>query len=87
MTGTSKIPGDSCLARSPKGLDVSALLQGRYEVERLPSDFSAERAVPDYAFNVLNPLGLLYRPVVNEQHLALGGQKPVWPELITATAT
>jgi hypothetical protein len=56
------------------------LLQGHYEAERLPSDFSPERSVPDFAFNVLNPLGLLYRPVVDEDYLENGGQKPVWPE-------
>ena len=54
------------------------LLQGRYEAERLPKDFSPERIVPDFAFNVLNPLGLLYRPVVDEAYLAGGGAKPVW---------
>jgi len=36
--------------------------------------------VPDFAFNVLNPLGLLYRPVVDEEYLANGGQKPTWPD-------
>ncbi len=56
------------------------LLQGRYEAERLPSDFSPDRIVPDFAFNVLNPLGLLYRPVVDEDYLANGGQKPGWPD-------
>jgi hypothetical protein len=56
------------------------LLQGRYEAARLPSDFTPERIVPDFAFNVLNPLGLLYRPVVDEAYLANGGRKPVWPE-------
>jgi peptidoglycan/xylan/chitin deacetylase (PgdA/CDA1 family) len=56
------------------------LLQGRYEADRLPADFSPERIVPDFAFNVLNPLGLLYRPVVDEDYLANGGQKPVWPD-------
>lgn len=56
------------------------LLQGRYEAERLPKDFSPERIVPDFAFNVLNPLGLLYRPVVDEAYLTGGGAKPVWPE-------
>jgi peptidoglycan/xylan/chitin deacetylase (PgdA/CDA1 family) len=55
------------------------LLQGRYEAERLPRDFSPERIVPDFAFNVLNPLELLYRPVVDEHHLETGGQKPTWP--------
>jgi peptidoglycan/xylan/chitin deacetylase (PgdA/CDA1 family) len=56
------------------------LLQGHYEAERLPADFSPERIVPDFTFNVLNPLGLLYRPVVDEDYLANGGQKPVWPD-------
>ncbi|MFY9190550.1 MAG: hypothetical protein WAN89_04695, partial [Lawsonella sp.] len=56
------------------------LLQGRCEAEYLPKDFSPERMVPDFAFNVLNRLGLLYRPVVDEDYLAKGGSKPVWPE-------
>lgn len=61
-------------------VDCQYLLKGHYEAERLPSDFSPERIVPDFAFNVLNPLGLLYRPVVDEEHIARGGAKPVWPE-------
>jgi len=61
------------------GLNYRILLQGHYEAERLPKDFSSERIVPDFAFNVLNPLGLLYRPVVDEDYLASGGAKPVWP--------
>ena len=61
-------------------IDYQKLLHGRYEAERLPKDFSPKRIVPDFAFNVLNPLGLLYRPVVDEDYLAKGGQKPVWPE-------
>jgi len=56
------------------------LLQGRCEAERLPKDFSPERIVPDFAFNVLNPLGLLYRPIVDEDYLAKGGDKSVWPD-------
>lgn len=56
------------------------LLQGLYEAERLPKDFSPDRIVPDFAFNVLNPLGLLYRPVVDEDYLANGGEKPVWQD-------
>lgn len=56
------------------------LLQGRYEAERLPTDFSPDRIVPDFAFNVLNPLGLLYRPVVDEDYLENAGQKPTWPD-------
>ena len=61
-------------------IDFQKLLQGRYEAECLPKDFSPERIVPDFGFNVLNPLGLLYRPVVDEDYLAKGGQKPVWPD-------
>jgi len=60
--------------------DYKKLLQGRYEAERLPKDFSPDRVVPDFAFNALNPLGLLYRPVVNEHYLENGGKKPVWPD-------
>jgi len=60
-------------------IDYKNLLQGCYEADRLPKDFSSERIVPDFAFNVLNPLGLLYRPVVDEDYLARGGAKPVWP--------
>ena len=51
------------------------LLHGRYEAECLPKDFSPERIVPDFAFNVLNPSGLLYRPVVDEEYLQNGGKK------------
>ncbi len=34
--------------------------------------------MPDFAFNILNPLGLLCRPVVDEEYLQNGGQKPSW---------
>ena len=61
-------------------IDYKKLLQGRYEAERLPKDFSPERIVPDFAFNALNPDGLLYRPVVDESYLQNGGQKPTWPD-------
>lgn len=60
-------------------LDNKKLLSGRYEVERLPGDFSAERVVPDFAFNILNSKGLLYRPIVDEHYLDSGGKKPSWP--------
>ncbi len=60
-------------------VDTRKLLQGRYEAERLPNDFSPERAVPDFAYNILNSLGLLYRPVVDEQMLANGQCSPEWP--------
>jgi peptidoglycan/xylan/chitin deacetylase (PgdA/CDA1 family) len=60
-------------------LDVRKLLTGAYEAERLPADFSPGRLAPDFGFNVLNPLGLLYRPVVDEDYLKNGGAKPSWP--------
>ena len=62
------------------GIDHRRLLQGRYEAEYLPRDFSVERAVPDFAFNILNREGLLYRPVVDEHRLERGGRRPSWPE-------
>lgn len=63
-----------------QSFDFEKLLQGRYEADRLPKDFSPERIVPDFAFNVLNSVGLLYRPVVDEANLKNGGQKPNWPD-------
>jgi peptidoglycan/xylan/chitin deacetylase (PgdA/CDA1 family) len=63
-----------------KKIDQTKLLRGQYEAEQLPKDFSRERIVPDFAFNVLNPPGLLYHPVVDEENLAKDGKKPVWPD-------
>jgi len=60
-------------------IDHQKLIQGRYEAELLPYDLIREERVPDYAFNVLNPSGLLYRPIVDEEFLGNGGQKPIWP--------
>ncbi|MCG7851503.1 MAG: polysaccharide deacetylase family protein [Methanosarcinaceae archaeon] len=61
-------------------IEYNKLIEGRYEAERLPKDFSSDHFVPDFAFNVLNPLGLLYRPVVDENYLENGGKWPVWPD-------
>jgi hypothetical protein len=62
-------------------IDYKKLLQGRYEVEFLPEkNLSSDWIVPDFAYNVLNPLGLLYRPVVDEHFLKNGGKKPTWPD-------
>ncbi|KHE90869.1 MAG: hypothetical protein SCABRO_03398 [Candidatus Scalindua brodae] len=60
-------------------IDYQRLLKGYYEAERLPRDFSPERIVPDFSFNVLNPMGLLYKPVVDDNFLENGGKKPIWP--------
>ena len=61
-------------------IDYIKLAQGRYEEELLSMDFSNEGNVPDFAYNVLNPLGLLYRPLADEHFLDNGGGKPNWPE-------
>lgn len=61
-------------------IDYQKLLQGWYEAEHLPKDFSPERIVPDFAFNVLNPPGLLYRPLVDEHYLKNDRKKPIWPD-------
>lgn len=60
-------------------LDGQKLIRGCYEAERLPDDLSSVSYVPDFAYNALNPLGLLYRPIVDEKYLAGGSPKPVWP--------
>ena len=56
------------------------LLQGRYEAERLPADYAPDRPVADFGFNVLNSLGLLYQPVVDEERLESGKPRPAWPD-------
>ena len=61
-------------------IDPTKLLQGRYEADGMPAHFSPDSAVPDFGYNVLNRLGLLYRPVVDEQRLAAGRPKPAWPD-------
>jgi peptidoglycan/xylan/chitin deacetylase (PgdA/CDA1 family) len=61
-------------------LDYQRLLQGKYEEERLTKDLLTKSIVPDFAFNFLNPLGLLYKPVIDEHFLNNEGKKPTWPE-------
>ncbi len=61
-------------------VDTTKMLQGRYEAERLPVDFSPECMFPDFGFNVLNLESPLYRPVVDEQDLGFARQKPSWPD-------
>ena len=68
------------MAASEHNIDIKRLLRGYDEAERLPKDFNAQRTVPDFAFNILNQAGLLYRPVADEYHLARGGAKPAWPD-------
>ena len=66
--------------KTSNAIDYEKLRQGQYEAELLPKNFSPERIVPDFAFNILNPMSLIYRPVVDDAYLAGGGTKPVWPE-------
>ena len=61
-------------------LDYIKLIQGYYEAARLPVNFSENTVVPDYAFNILNSLGLLYRPIVDEAYLSESKQPIQWPE-------
>jgi hypothetical protein len=61
-------------------LDHIKLLQGYYEAELCPAGFSKDSNVPDFAFNILNMMGLLYRPIVDEAYLSENKQKPLWPE-------
>ncbi|MEJ2101993.1 MAG: polysaccharide deacetylase family protein [Desulfobacterales bacterium] len=61
-------------------LDLKKLLKGRYEAEWLPKDFSPEQIVPDFAYNILNTMGLLYKPIVDQAYIAENNQTPEWPE-------
>jgi peptidoglycan/xylan/chitin deacetylase (PgdA/CDA1 family) len=60
-------------------LDSEKLLRGYYEASNLPKDFSSDRIVPDFGFNVLNAMGLLYTPVVDKHYLSMGKKRPTWP--------
>lgn len=62
------------------GIDSKKLINGYYELERLPHNFSPDCNVPDFAFNILNTKGLLYRPIVDENFIENGGKKPTWPD-------
>ena len=66
-------------ATLPEEIDAAALLQGRYEKTYLDPDVALGQSVPDYAFNILNRYGLLYRPILDEIGLASGQPKPSWP--------
>jgi peptidoglycan/xylan/chitin deacetylase (PgdA/CDA1 family) len=61
-------------------LDLKKLLHGSYEAEQLPQDFSENRDVADFAFNILNANGLLYEPVIDHHHLENRGKPPSWPD-------
>jgi peptidoglycan/xylan/chitin deacetylase (PgdA/CDA1 family) len=62
-----------------QNLSHDRLLRGHYEAECHPGKSNCAH-VPDFAYNILNRLGLLYRPIVDEDRLAQGAPKPVWPE-------
>lgn len=61
-------------------IDNQKLLRGYYEAERLPLNLSEDSPVPDYAYNILNTMGLLYKPIVDKAYLLENTQKPEWPE-------
>jgi peptidoglycan/xylan/chitin deacetylase (PgdA/CDA1 family) len=61
-------------------LDFTKLIRGYYEAEGLPANFSENSPVPDFAFNVLNTLGLLYTPILDKAHLFKTNKRPEWPQ-------
>jgi hypothetical protein len=61
-------------------INYGKLLRGYYEAGNLPKDFSPDRIVPDFGFNVLNMRGLLYTPIIDEHYLSSGGRRPAWPD-------
>lgn len=61
-------------------LNFNKLVRGHYEAEWCPKNSTSKAFVPDFAFNILSPMGLLYKPVADENHLAEGGAKPEWPD-------
>ena len=63
----------------PVRVEPEKLLRGEYEAERMPGGVPYPRTEPDFTKNILNEHELLYRPVVDEDYLEKGGQKPSWP--------
>jgi hypothetical protein len=61
-------------------INCEELLRGCYEARNLPKDYSPERIAPDFGFNVLNKMGLLYTPIVDKHYLGSGGPRPSWPD-------
>lgn len=61
------------------GYKVSNFKHGEFEAERFPTDLR-ERSSPDFGVNPLNKLGLLYRPVLDENLLIEGANRPNWPD-------
>ena len=60
-------------------LDHQKLLRGEYEAQALPRDFSEHSPVPDFAYNILNRRGLLYRPIVDEDRVDKRIKRLKWP--------
>jgi len=60
--------------------DFTGLLQGQFEASMLNKRISTDGFVPDFGFNILNRMGLLYRPVVDEKRLSSGMERPTWPD-------
>ncbi|MGD9078413.1 MAG: polysaccharide deacetylase family protein [Desulfobacterales bacterium] len=60
-------------------IDLNKLVKGIYEANVLNETLTGDTSVPDFAFNILNTMGLLYTPVVDENYLSHDGKRPVWP--------
>ena len=61
-------------------IDYHKLLRGYYEAECLPQNFSEDHSVPDFGFNILNAIGLLYKPIVDQAYISENKKLPEWPE-------
>lgn len=61
-------------------IDLNNLVKGFYEANVLNETFTDDTSVPDFAYNILNTMGLLYRPIVDEAYLSENKQPPEWPE-------
>lgn len=62
-------------------IDYQKLLGGYYETQSLPQNFSENSVMQGFAYNILTRVGLLYRPVVDENYLSNDGKKPTWPDV------
>jgi peptidoglycan/xylan/chitin deacetylase (PgdA/CDA1 family) len=60
-------------------IDFNKLIKGYYEAEKL-TDFASDTSVPDFAYNILNKMGLLYEPIVDQAYISENKQTPEWPE-------
>jgi peptidoglycan/xylan/chitin deacetylase (PgdA/CDA1 family) len=55
------------------------ILHGRNEYYSFTSGELREKRPPDFAYSTLNKRGQLYAPIVDNEHLRAGGERPNWP--------